>query len=284
MYGEHSIMKFTKVLPCLLLSWSLFTPQAFAVEGQDIAKVQNLIEAFKSRNSASIAKLVSYPLMAKTNRPAINNEYEFVSRFDEVFDQNLFESIASSDARKDWNAVGWRGIMLFDGDVWLDHDGNILSLEQTSTYVSNNKSSNKTYTYQPVKSHVKPQMTQQVKPQILARGRSALHRSVSNYAQSVLEWKTNRYHVRVDDIGNGRLRYASWPVNVSTAVKPDIVLSNGRLEMDRTGRNHRYVFNNGNFSYHLNVNAKGDQSPGLLEVFKGNQRFLIDNVKEIIRR
>ncbi len=174
----------------------------------------------------------------------------------------------SSDARKDWNTIGWRGIMLFDGDVWLDHDGHILSVKPSRTYAANNTANN----------------SKAIVSKVLARGRSALHRSVSNYAQSVLEWKTNRYHVRVDDMGNGRLRYASWPVNVSTAKKPDIVLSNGRLEVDRTGRNHRYVFNNGNFSYHLNVNANGDKSPGLLEVFNGNKRFLSDNVREIIRR
>ncbi len=256
-------MKFTKYLPYLLLLWSLFTPQAFAVEEKDVAKVQNVIEAFKSRNTASIAKMVSYPLFTETNSMPINNPYEFVSRFDEVFDQNLLKSIMTSDARKDWNAVGWRGIMLFDGDIWLDHDGHILSVKPSKTYATNNHTN---------------------KSKVVARGRSALHRSVSNYAQSILEWKTNRYHVRVDDMGNGRLRYASWPVNSSTAVKPDIVLSNGRLEVDQIGRNHRYVFNNGDFSYHLNVNARTDRSLGLLEVFKGNQRYFSDNVREIIRK
>ena len=260
--------KVSTVVSYSLLLLSLSASQAFAVEGKDVAKVQNVIEAFKSRNTASIARMVSYPLFAKSNRPAINNEYEFVSRFDEVFDQNLLKSIVTSDARKDWNAVGWRGIMLFDGDLWLDHDGNILSVKQASTYVNNNANQNK----------------QQTKPLVMARGRSALHRSVSNYAQSVLEWKTNRYHVRVDDVGNGRLRYAAWPVNSGTAVKPDIVLSNGRLEVDKTGRNHRYVFINGNFSYYLNVNAKSDRSLGLLEVYKGNKRYLSDNVREIIRK
>ena len=270
MYGEHLLMKLTKYLTYLLLSWSLLTPQAFAVEEKDVAKVQNVIEAFKSRNTASIAKMVSYPLIGKSNRAAINNEHEFVSRFDEVFDENLLKSIMTSDARKDWNAVGWRGIMLFDGDVWLDHNGHILSVKQASTYVNNDTNINKQQVFN--------------KHQVIARGRSVLHRSVSNYAKPILEWKTNRYHVRVDDVGNGRLRYAAWPVNSSTAVKPDIVLSNGRLEVDSAGRNHRYVFNNGNFSYHLNVNVNDDQSSSLLEVFKGNQRYLSDNVREIIRK
>ncbi len=255
-------IKITKLLPYSLLLLSLFTNQAFAVEEKDVAKVQNVIEAFKSGNMASIAKMVSYPLFTESNSMPINNPYEFVSRFDEVFDQNLLKSIISSDARIDWNTVGWRGIMLFDGDVWLDHDGYILSVKPSKIYAAN-KNANRS--------------------KVLTRGRSALHRSISNYAQSVLEWKTNHYHVRVDDMGNGSLRYASWPVNSSTINKPDIVLSNGRKEVDTTGRNHRYVFNNGNFSYHLNVNANGDQPSGLLEVFHGNQRYLRDNVREIIK-
>ena len=277
MQGEHFLMKLStkvsKVVSYSLLLLSLLASQAFAVEEKDVAKVQNVIEAFKSRNTASIAKMVSYPLFAKSNRPAINNEYEFISRFDEVFDQDLLKSIVTSDARKDWNTVGWRGIMLFDGDLWIDHDGHILSVKQESTFVNNNTTNNRI------------QNAPQTKPVVMTRGRSsALHRSVSNYAQSVLEWKTNRYHVRVDDVGNGRLRYASWPVNSGTTVKPDIVLSNGRLEVDKTGRNHRYVFNNGNFNYYLNVKAIGDRSLGLLEVYKGNQHFLSDNVREIIRK
>ncbi len=258
-------MKIIKFLPYLLLAWSILTPQAFAVEEEHVAKVQNVIEAFKSRNTASIAKLVSYPLYAKTNRPSINNEREFIARFHEIFNQNLLNSIVSSDARKDWNTVGWRGIMLFGGDLWLDHDGNIFSVKQDSVYASNNKNLQK-------------------KTQIVSRGRrSALHRSVNNYAQSILEWKTNNYYIRVDEMKNGRLRYASWPVNTSTTVKPDIVLSNGRLEVDKTGRNHRYVFNNGSFNYHLNVNTKNHQSPGLLEVYKGNQHFLSDYARKATR-
>ena len=168
-------MKFTKYLPFLLLWWSLFTPQAFAVEEKDVAKVQNVIEAFKSRNPASIAKIVSYPLLPESNNKPINNPYEFVSRFDEVFDQNLLKSLMASDARKDWNAVGWRGIMLFDGDLWLDHDGHILSVKSPKTYAIENHT---------------------IRSKGVAVGRSALHRSVSNYSQPILEWKTNRYHVR----------------------------------------------------------------------------------------
>jgi hypothetical protein len=33
------------------------------------------------------------------------------------------KTIAQSDLKTDWSAVGWRGIMLLSGDVWLFKSG-----------------------------------------------------------------------------------------------------------------------------------------------------------------
>jgi hypothetical protein len=218
--------------------------------------------SLKDNNKVKLSKLVSYPLEREYPIPDIRNEREFIARFDQVFDQSLSRIIVNSNIRKDWNEVGWRGIMLNDGDLWLDHDGKISSVNYQSNAEKN------------------------LKNQIAAKGRRALHRSVNNFAESVLEWKTRRFHVRVDDLGEGKLRYSAWPIGKKTTNKPDIVLTGGKVIYDDSGRNHRYVFDNGNFSYQLKVNNIGSIStpPGALEVYKGKQRFISEVAMEVNSR
>jgi hypothetical protein len=84
---------------------------------------------------------------------------------------------------------------------------------------------------------------------------------------------------------NGQLRYVSWPKGKGTSEAPDLVLLNGKLQMDGTGRNQRYIFNNGDFRYHLNVNTIGSSSAtyGMLEVYKGDNEVLKEAVVSVGR-
>ncbi|MEE9445391.1 MAG: hypothetical protein V3V19_06985 [Cocleimonas sp.] len=232
---------------------SLSFNNIYALDQKNVPLVKNVLEAFKGQNINAIAKLVSYPLERDAPIPAINNEREFIQRFNDVFDQRLLQTIVHSDVQKDWDEVGWRGIMLGDGDVWLNHDGKITSVN-----------------YQSRKERI-------VSTRLNAKGRRSLHRSVAHYAKSILEWETKRFHIRVDDVGKGQLRYVAWPKGKSTSEAPDIVLHNGKIAIDGTGRNQRYIFKNGKFSYHLNVNVIGTSrlvSSGTLDVFKNNQSIL----------
>jgi hypothetical protein len=40
-----------------------------------------------------------------------------LKRFDEVFDDALLKNIVNSDIEKDWDDVGWRGIMMSRGGL-----------------------------------------------------------------------------------------------------------------------------------------------------------------------
>lgn len=246
-----------KLIPVILVLLSF--SNTYALDQKNYALVKNVLDTFKGNNINAIAKLISYPLEREAPLPDINNEREFIQRFNDVFDQNLLQSIARSDIQKDWDEVGWRGIMLGSGDVWLNHDGKISAIN----YQSNRE--------------------QMVSNQLRAKGRRALHRSVSQYAKSILEWKTERFHIRVDEVGNGQLRYVAWPNGKRTSEAPDIVLLNGKSVIDGSGRNHRYEFSNGNFSYHLNMNvvSTGSEPARKLEVFNGNKEILSEIAKEI---
>ncbi len=228
---------------------SLVGSSAFALEPENEPLVKNVLQAFKGKNISTIAKLVSYPLEREAPLPAIKNEKEFIQRFNDVFDQHLLGSIVNSNVQKDWDEVGWRGIMLGDGDIWINYDGQISAINyQSSTELM-------------------------VSNRLRAKGRRAMHRSVSQYAVSVLDWQTKRFHIRVDELKDGQLRYTSWSKGKKISQKPDLVLLNGKLQMDGSGRNQSYVFHNGEFKYQLKVNSIGASSAtyGMLKVFKNGQ-------------
>ena len=60
--------------------------------------------------------------------PDIKDEAELINRFDEVFNDELTAVIASSNIDTDWDSVGWRGIMLNSGVMWVDTDGKIIAV------------------------------------------------------------------------------------------------------------------------------------------------------------
>ena len=45
-----------------------------------------------------------------------------------MFNDELTAVIASSNIDTDWDSVGWRGIMLNNGVMWVDTDGKIIAV------------------------------------------------------------------------------------------------------------------------------------------------------------
>ena len=84
----------------------------------DAKVVERFIKHVEERNIEQLARYVEYPLHQPFKIPSIKDEAAFVSRFDEVFDEELMEAITHSSIEDDWSAVGWRGIMFGSGQVW----------------------------------------------------------------------------------------------------------------------------------------------------------------------
>lgn len=255
-------MKSVNKIKYLLITFLLIMTNAHAVEQKDFALVKKVVDAFKSNNKVNISKLVSYPLLREYPIPAIDNEEEFIARFNDVFDQRLLNLIINSDIDKDWSAVGWRGFMLGNGDLWLDHDGRVLAIN----YQSN--------------------IEKAIKERLIQEHRSNLHESIKDFVKPLLEMKTKRFRIRIDDMANGNLRYAAWPITNDTSEKPDLILVNGERIYDGSGGNHRYVFENGRFTYLCSVNVIGTVSTpeASLDVFDGDKRILSEDAVEVINR
>ncbi|MGL4712991.1 MAG: hypothetical protein ACRCWP_10700 [Shewanella sp.] len=240
----------------LLLSSVGYCIQVHAADGalpkEYIPLVQKLIDAAKTNDIEAIAKRVAYPLKREYPIPAIQNTQEMVARFNQVFDSQLLELIAHSKVDADWQTMGWRGIMLGNGVVWLDFDGKIIAINYQT----------------PVEAKLKAEH--------VAKQQTALHPSVSEFVSPALSWQTAKFMIRVDDMGNSQYRYAAWAKGKSLSEKPDLVLNKGKRVFDGSGGNHSYQFRSGPYQYYCYVTVLGtsDSSPGELVVFKNDQEIL----------
>lgn len=90
--------------------------------------VQNFIQIIESGDRQAISDIVRYPLGRGASRPPIGDKSEFIALFDEIFDDNILNIIENSNPATDWSEVGWRGIMLLDGRIWLDSDGKLIAV------------------------------------------------------------------------------------------------------------------------------------------------------------
>ena len=252
-----------KYLNYILLCLSLFfTSNTFALEQKYHESVLPVIAAFKTQDKTAIAAHIRYPLKRQYPLPDIKNEAEFINRFDEVFDEELVAVIGSSNINTDWDSVGWRGIMLNNGVMWVDTDGKVIAVNTQNT-------------------------TEQAHAEkLIAQDKQSLHSSIKTFQKPILDWDTAKYRVRVDDLGDGNFRYASWSIDKSPSDKPDIVLINGDITFEGSGGNHHYTFKNGRYSYVLQVTVIGcDTSPpGWLEVYKDEKLLLSDAVISAVNK
>jgi hypothetical protein len=181
-----------------------------------------------------------------------------------VFDEVLIEQIATSDLAKDWSMEGWRGITFSNGELWLSEDGKI----RTISY--------------------RTEKEEKLRKALIEKQKLTLHESIRVYEHPILEWKTKKFRIRIDYLGEHRgkhiYRYSSWGADKQTSAKPDLVLVKGKVVFEGSGGNHYYEFTNGKHIYRCDVCVLGrDDSPsGSLEVYKGDKLILSEAVVEVL--
>jgi len=217
--------------------------------------INKIITAFKQQDFNKISKLISYPLRREYPIPSIKNEKEFKLRFKQVFDDSLVKIISHSKM-KQWNEVGWRGIMLNNGTLWIDsYDGKITAVNYQSEFE---------------KKWLK---------QLIEKQRQSLHASLKTFVRPVYKIVTKNYLIRIDETIDDHYRYASWKIGNAESSKPDLVLENGELEMMGSGGNLVIKFKSNNFTYLVYRNLIGaDNTPDItLEVQKDGNTILTED-------
>ncbi|MFM5352369.1 hypothetical protein [Aeromonas dhakensis] len=247
-----------------LLSWLLAMMSAHAEEPLLAAEyqplVQKVIDAAKARDQQALARQIKYPFKREYPIPAIKSPAEMLARFDEVFDDAILKRIASSRAGQDWQAMGWRGIMLGSGEVWLDFDGKVIGINHQTAQAAKRKA------------------------ELVAKQNSDLYPGLREYKRPELMWQTEKFTIRIDELGDGRYRYASWAKGKALSDKPDLVLKNGTIRMEGSGGNHTFQFTSGPYRYECAVTVLGEQGmpPGELVVYQNEVAIMHQPVIKVL--
>ncbi|MDR6543320.1 hypothetical protein ABIC56_003317 [Acinetobacter bereziniae] len=211
----------------------LSSSTAFAdnLNSQQLKDVQLVIALFKQKNISAISNHIVYPLAREEPLPSIQPPTEMKQRFNQVFDAKLIQNIANSKPSQ-WQSVGWRGVMLDSGTVWLE--GHQIKAVNYSSDAE-----------------------QKLKAQLISQQKQKLHPSLRNFSKPDLQFKTTKFQIRIDEMPNGQYRYAAWGVNQSQTEIPDLILNQGKVVMDGSGGDHHYIFNSGGYQYIIYRNLLG---------------------------
>jgi len=220
-----------------------------------IESINNVFELFKSNNVDKVSDIISFPLERQYPIPSIKNKNEFNKRFSEVFDKILIDKIANSNIEQ-WSEVGWRGIMLDNGVLWMaNSDGIITAVNYQSDF------------------------EKKLRIDLIDREKENLHNSLKTFESPTYKIKTKNYLIRIDELTNDKYRYASWKISDKETSKPDIILNDGELEFEGSGGNHVITFFKGKYTYKVYRNTIGEESsPDItLEIEKDGKTILSED-------
>ncbi|QDP86614.1 hypothetical protein FNJ88_01410 [Chryseobacterium sp. SNU WT5] len=230
----------SKLLFFLLFVFNLGHGQSDQLSVSKINNIEKIINTFKENNIDIIASMVKYPLNREYPLPNINNREALKIRFNEVFDQELIERIAHSKVDQ-WSDVGWSGIMLDRGVLWIDSDGGqILAVNHQTD------------------------LERKLLEKLIAKDKESLAPSLRHFKSPVYKILTKRYLIRIDELNNSKYRYTSWKIGQNESSKPDLILNNGELVFEGSGGNHDIIFRNGNYEYEVSRNIIAEK--GVAEI------------------
>lgn len=232
------------------------------VSGQDLKPeyqkfIKTFIENVKNDKKEALAANVSYPFKREHPIAPIKNKAEFVKRYNEIFDAKLKSEIIKSNPAKDWSQVGWRGIMLNQGTVWIDEEGHLTAINYQSKFELD------------------------LKNKIIAGEKTKLHPSIAKFKTPECILETSKFRIRIDDLGNGNYRYASWSVKKGMDKEPDLVIINGKWFQEGTGGNHRFEFKKGQYLYlcYISPLREKEAAPASLTIYQNKKVILSQDAK-----
>lgn len=213
--------------------------------------VAEFIQLVRKGRVEQLAGRTSFPLGRQYPLPLVKDKQDLIRRYNEIFDDSLTKMILSSDPAADWAQVGWRGIMLHNGVLWLDEEGGLVAVNYHSP------------------AELKKRQ------ELIAADRQKLHTSVQSFEDPVYVLETQRYRIRIDDMGDGNYRYASWPIRRGMNEPPELVILNGKREYYGSGGNHGFEFVNQGIKYLCDITVMGseEEPPARLTVSQGDKEL-----------
>ena len=188
-----------------------------------------------------------YPILS------IKNKKVFLARFNAIFDKTLVKQITTSNIEKDWIVMGWRGIMLLDGVIWLNESGNLIAVNYQS------------------------QQEKKYRETLIQNDKKNIHASIRDYKSPEFIGHTKDYLVRIDQMEGNTYRYVSWKKGEKMSMLPDLILLKGQLSIEGSIGNQIFEFINGEYKYLI----QDDLDSKVLIVYKNSDILYKKGIKII---
>jgi hypothetical protein len=229
---------------------------------QNLKIIKEFIGNIKDQNMEELCNRISFPFERQYPLPDIKSKDEFLNRYHEVFDDSLINLIIHSNPDSDWGAVGWRGIIFLNGELWLAYeDGGLICVNYQSKFEIKRRA------------------------ELIESEKKDLYPTIRNFKEPVLLLETDKYRIRIDYLGNRNYRYVSWPIKKSMCEKPEIVLGEGKLNFEGSGGDHQFEFRNGDYLYECSFNLVGpDEIPPCVLIIKKGNKVILNQSAKIIRK
>ena len=243
------------LIATILLVFNICTVFAQSLNKENQKIVADFISNVRSGNREKLCDSIFFPFRRRYPIPDIKNREEFLRRYSEIFDDSLTKMILNSDPAKDWSEMGWRGIMLFNGELWLDSDGWLTGVNYQSNFEIGEYK------------------------RLIKIEKGNLYESIKKFETPVCILETSRYRIRIDDMGDWHYRYVSWPLKSKMSDKPDVIIENGQSEPEGTGGNEKFTFKNAGYVYECFIINMGEDGspPAKLTIFKGDKAILSES-------
>jgi hypothetical protein len=219
-----------------------------------IKRYRQIIKLIQAGKTEELSKLVAYPLKRENPLKDITNAKEFIAyypvMFDAVFKKKLAGFRGSSAVMESNGNFGLVGDE-FRGEIWLNDDGQIISVNYSS------------------------KREQDLKARLTKSIQSKIYSAVNHWDQNILVLQSPKLLIRIDRIDTN-IRYVSWSKGRPTSEKPDLVLNNGLEEAQGTMGGWTYTFKSGDWTYVIDdveMCEKDDQCGYFLNLsFKGQDK------------
>ena len=240
----------TVCLLLLVLSGCSGPKPVTGIEERRQQQLDVIIDLLKANDAVELAKLVHYPLERNSPVPFVQNESEFISRYDTLLDSEFRLMLTETH----WDSTNTMErndqFMLGSGEIWLDYDGKIIAINHESPAES--------------------QLQKALQRKILL----AIHPDVEPWQHNLKVCETDKFLIRLDEMAGGDLRYVSWSKPKTFKDKPDLILFGGESQQQGTMGGFTYTFKNKNWTYEIDEvqMAENDEDMGLFLRIRGGEK------------
>ena len=217
-------MKTVTTLIIAFLFWS--NNSSVSIDPSIIKRFKQIIKFAELDNAKELSKLIDYPLKRENPLPDIKNASDFIAYYPTIFDSSFKRLLKQYNDSVIFEHNGAYGLVggNFTGEIWLDADGKISSINYSS------------------------KDEQKAKQFLIDKIKKEMYPTVNTWNENVIVAESEKLLIRVDRTDKG-LRYVSWSKGRTTKDRPDIILYNGAEVAQGTMGGWTWTFKNGDWTY-----------------------------------